>query len=100
MSAPPLPETAPDLLLPAFAIGHGSDLVGKTGITVILCPQGAVAAAEVRGTATATRQFDSLVAAQHVASRAHAVVFAGGSAFGLAAADAVVEWLVARGHGF
>ena len=88
------------LLLPAFAIGHGSDPVGMTGVTVILCPEGASAAAEVRGTATGTRQFDSLVAGHHVAARAHALVLAGGSAFGLGAADAVAEWLAARGHGF
>ena len=71
-----------------------------TGVTVILCPEGVTAAAEVRGTATGTRQFDSLVASQHVASRAHAVVLAGGSGFGLSAADPVVEWLAARGYGF
>jgi L-aminopeptidase/D-esterase-like protein len=71
-----------------------------TGVTVILCPEGAIAAAEVRGTATGTRQFDALVAGQHISSRAHAVVLAGGSAFGLSSADAVVEWLAERGHGF
>src|SRR5687768_13856804 len=71
-----------------------------TGVTVILCPDGVTAAAEVRGTATGTRQFDSLVAGQHVSSRAHAVVLAGGSAFGLSAADPVVDWLSSRGYGF
>jgi L-aminopeptidase/D-esterase-like protein len=71
-----------------------------TGVTVILCPEGALAAAEVRGSATSTRQFDSLVLAHHVSSRAHAVVLAGGSAAGLGAADPVVAWLAARGHGF
>jgi L-aminopeptidase/D-esterase-like protein len=90
----------PDLVLPAFALGHGSDRIGMTGVTVILCPAGATAAAEVRGSATGTRQFDSLVAGHHIAGRAHALVFAGASAFGLAAADPVVDWLVARGHGF
>ena len=95
-----LPESAPDLRLGAFAIGHGSDTTGKTGVTVILAPQGVTAAAEVRGSATGTRQFDSLVSGHHVASHAHALVFAGGSAFGLGAADPVVEWLAARGHGF
>ncbi|HET9766303.1 MAG TPA: P1 family peptidase [Thermoanaerobaculia bacterium] len=99
-SYPPLPPSASDLALPAFAIGHGSDRVGMTGVTVVLCPQGVTAAAEVRGSATATRQFDSLVVGHHVAARAHALVFAGGSAFGLAAADPVVEWLATRGHGF
>jgi L-aminopeptidase/D-esterase-like protein len=86
--------------MPAFAIGHGSSLPAKTGVTVVLCPEGATAAAEVRGTATSTRQFDSLVAGHHVAARAHALVFAGGSAFGLGAADAVADWLAARGFGF
>jgi L-aminopeptidase/D-esterase-like protein len=73
---------------------------GLTGVTVILCPEGALGAAEVRGSATGTRQFDSLVTGHHVASRAHAVVLAGGSGFGLSASDAVVEWLAERGHGF
>lgn len=71
-----------------------------TGATVILCPEGALGAAEVRGSATGTRQFDSLVLGHHLASRAHAVVLAGGSAFGLAASDPVSRWLEARGQGF
>jgi L-aminopeptidase/D-esterase-like protein len=71
-----------------------------TGVTVILCPQGATAAGEVRGTATGTRQFDSLVQPHHLASRAHAVVLAGGSGFGLSAADPVVAWLENEGYGF
>jgi L-aminopeptidase/D-esterase-like protein len=82
------------------ALGHGSDTEAKTGVTVILCPGGAAAAAEVRGSATGTRQFDSLVNPRHIATRVHAVVLAGGSGFGLAAADRVVEHLAAEGHGF
>jgi L-aminopeptidase/D-esterase-like protein len=97
---PPLPLPSRRLDLPGFRIGHGSDLTGKTGVTVILCPEGVTAAAEVRGTATGTRQFDSLVAGQHIGGRAHAVVLAGGSGFGLSSADAVVEWLARQGHGF
>jgi L-aminopeptidase/D-esterase-like protein len=54
----------------------------------------------VRGSATGTRQFDSLVSAQHVSSKAHAVVLAGGSGFGLGSADLVVKWLARHGHGF
>ena len=61
---PPLPACAADLGLAGFAIGHGSDPAGGTGVTVVLCPEGATGAAEVRGTATGTRQFDSLVAAR------------------------------------
>jgi L-aminopeptidase/D-esterase-like protein len=97
---PPLPAPGRALTIPGFTLGHGTDPVGKTGVTVILCPDGALAAAEVRGSATGTRQFDSLVLGHHVASRAHAVVLAGGSGFGLAAAEPVVEWLRRRGRGF
>ena len=100
MSAPPLPPVSTRLTLPGIRIGHGSDTRGMTGVTVFLCPEGAAAAAEVRGSATGTRQFDSLTDPRHIASRIHAVVLAGGSGFGLSAADAVVEHLASRGHGF
>ncbi len=100
MSAPPLTAVSGRLTLPGIRLGHGSDERGKTGVTVILCPAGAAAAAEVRGSATGTRQFDSLTNPRHIATRVHAVVLAGGSGFGLAAADPVVEHLAARGHGF
>lgn len=100
MSNLPFPPPSRRLDLAGFRLGHGSDRTNMTGVTVILCPEGVLAAAEVRGTATSTRQFDSLVAGQHVSSRAHAVVLSGGSAFGLSAADPVVDWLAARGHGF
>ena len=97
---PSFPPLHRELTIRGFTIGHGSDTGGKTGVTVILCPQGATAAADVRGSATGTRQFDSLVLAHHLANQAHAVVLAGGSGFGLSCADAVVEHLEADGHGF
>jgi L-aminopeptidase/D-esterase-like protein len=100
VEVPPLPVPARELTIAGFTIGHGSDTTGMTGVTVVLCPQGAVAAADVRGSATGTRQFDSLIGNHHLATRAHAVVLAGGSGFGLAAADAVVEALARDGHGF
>ncbi len=87
-------------MIPGFTLGHGTDSENLTGVTVILVPEGALAAAEVRGSATGTRQFDSLVSAQHVSSKAHAVVLAGGSGFGLSAADPVVKWLARHGYGF
>jgi L-aminopeptidase/D-esterase-like protein len=96
----PLPPISRTLDLPGFTLGHGTDREALTGVTVILCPEGALAAAEVRGSATGTRQFDSLVAGHHVASKAHAVVLAGGSGYGLSAADPVVDWLARRGYGF
>lgn len=96
----PLPVATRRIGIPGFRLGHGSDTTGMTGVTVILCPAGVVAAAEVRGSATGTRQFDSLVGPQHLGSRAHAAVLAGGSGFGLSAADPVVDWLARNGHGF
>jgi L-aminopeptidase/D-esterase-like protein len=97
---PPLPEIETALDLRGISIGHGSDRRGMTGVTVILCPEGLTAAAEVRGTATGTRQFDSLVLAHHLGSRAHAVVLAGGSGFGLSCADPVIAHLEHLGKGF
>jgi L-aminopeptidase/D-esterase-like protein len=100
MPPPPFPPLSRDLGIPGFRIGHGTDREALTGVTVILCPEGALAAAEVRGSATGTRQFDSLVSGHHVASKAHAVVLAGGSGYGLATADPVVKWLGRQGYGF
>ena len=100
MTPAPFPAPSRSLDFPGFKIGHGTDRDALTGVTVILCPEGALAAAEVRGSATGTRQFDSLVSGQHVASKAHAVVLAGGSGYGLSAADPVVDWLAGRGYGF
>src|SRR5216684_2418170 len=78
MDLPPIPAPSGQLTLGGFSIGHGSDTTGMTGVTVVLCPEGAVAAAELRGSATGTRQFDSLIGSHHLATRAHAVVVAGG----------------------
>jgi L-aminopeptidase/D-esterase-like protein len=100
MTTPSFPEPSNALTIPGLTLGHGSDRKNLTGVTVILCPEGVLAAAEVRGSATGTRQFDSLVSAQHVSSKVHAVVLAGGSGFGLSAADPVVKYLARHGHGF
>lgn len=94
------PESNRRLRISGFSLGHGSDREGMTGVTVILCPEGATGAAEVRGSATGTRQFDSLTQMHHIATRCHGVVLSGGSGFGLAAADPVVEHLRAAGYGF
>ena len=94
------PRVSSRLSFPGVAIGHGSDTDGKTGVTVVYVPDGAAAAAEVRGSATGTRQFDSLVEPRHIATRIHSVVLAGGSGFGLSTADRVVAHLDRRGKGF
>ena len=88
-----------DLLIPGVEIGHWTDPVGRTGCTVIVLPPGTVASGEVRGGAPATRDF-ALLAPERLVECVDAVVLAGGSAFGLAAADGVMEVLEAEGRGF
>lgn len=81
------------------AVGHWTDAVGRTGCTVVLLPDGAVASGEVRGGAPGTREFD-LLAPERLVQRIDAVTLCGGSAFGLAACDGVVRWCEERGRGF
>jgi L-aminopeptidase/D-esterase-like protein len=80
-------------------VGHWTDLVGRTGCTVVRFPEGTVASAEVRGGAPASRELD-LLAPHRTVQRLDAVVLSGGSAFGLAAADGVMAELEAEGVGF
>lgn len=70
-----------------------------TGLTLILLPDGAVGSVDVRGGAPATREVE-LLRPQNLVPGPDAVVLTGGSAFGLAAADGVMEVLAAAGRGF
>lgn len=81
-----------------IAVGHHTDTRRPTGCTVILADGGATGGVDVRGAAPGTRETDLLDPANAV-DRVHAVLLAGGSAFGLAAATGVVDWLAARGIG-
>jgi L-aminopeptidase/D-esterase-like protein len=80
-------------------VGHTTDLQGLTGCTVVLCPDGTVGSGSVRGGAPGTRETD-LLRPGSLVQEVHAVLLAGGSAFGLAAADGVMRWLEERGVGF
>ncbi len=80
-------------------VGHWTDAEARTGCTVVLFPEGTVASGEVRGGAPATREF-ALLDPLMMIRRIDAVVLTGGSAFGLASADGVMDWLAARGRGF
>ena len=88
-----------DLRIQGVEIGHWTDPVARTGCTVIVLPPGTTASGEVRGGAPATRDFP-LLAPERLVSHVDAIVMAGGSAFGLAAADGVMEVLEAEGRGF
>ena len=87
------------LEVPGVEIGHWTDNAARTGCTVIVLPPGTTASGEVRGGAPATREF-ALLSPERLVSVVDAVVLAGGSAFGLAAADGVMEVLEAEGRGF
>jgi L-aminopeptidase/D-esterase-like protein len=80
-------------------VGHHTDPRRPTGCTVVLCESGVACGVDVRGAAPGTRETDLLVPGNLV-DRVHALVLAGGSAFGLDAASGVMRWLDERGHGF
>lgn len=68
------------------------------GATVVLPPQSTVGAVDQRGGAPGTRETDLLVP-ENLVNTVDAVCLAGGSAFGLAAADGVMRWLDERHRG-
>ena len=85
--------------VPGLKVGQAQDVAVRTGVTVILPDERAVAACDVRGGAPGTRETDAL-APENLVEAIDAVVLSGGSVYGLAAADGVVTWLGARGRGF
>jgi L-aminopeptidase/D-esterase-like protein len=80
-------------------VGHAQDEEALTGCTVILCRRGAVAGVDVRGGAPGTRETD-LLDPVNLVEKVHAVVLAGGSAFGLDAASGVMRYLESQNIGF
>jgi L-aminopeptidase/D-esterase-like protein len=80
-------------------VGAAIDRGARTGVTVILPDERAVAAVDARGGAPGTRETDVL-ASDTLVTEIDAVVLAGGSVYGLAAADGVTAWLGARGRGY
>ena len=85
--------------IPGLRVGHVSDYEALTGCTVVLCEAGAVAGADLRGSASGTEELP-VMAPDHIAPHVHAVVLAGGSAFGLEAASGVRRYLEQQGVGF
>ena len=80
-------------------VGHAQNEEALTGCTVILCPEGAVGGVDQRGGAPGTRETD-LLRPMHLVEHVHAIVLAGGSAFGLDAASGVMRYLEERKIGF
>jgi L-aminopeptidase/D-esterase-like protein len=80
-------------------VGHAQNEEALTGCTVILCRKGAVAGVDVRGGAPGTRETD-LLNPINLVEKVHAIVLAGGSAFGLDAATGVMQFLEEKKIGF
>lgn len=80
-------------------VGHAQDDQALTGCTVILCRKGAVAGVDVRGGAPGTRETD-LLQPVNLVQKVHAVMLAGGSAFGLDAASGAMRFLEQHRIGF
>jgi len=84
--------------VPGVLVGHAGDPRSRSGVTTVLFDTAWVAAVDVRGGGPGLRETEAL-AAENLMGRAHAIVLAGGSVFGLAAADGVAASLSARGIG-
>ncbi len=85
--------------VPGIEVGHAQDEQALTGCTAILCRKGAVGGVDVRGGAPGTRETD-LLDPVNLVQKVHALLLAGGSAFGLDAASGVVRYLEEQGIGF
>jgi putative pantetheine hydrolase len=82
-------------------VGHFQRTSGRwlTGATVVLPPAGTVGGVDVRGGGPGTRETD-LLDPRAMVQRVDAICLTGGSAYGLAAADGVVQWLAEHQRGF
>jgi L-aminopeptidase/D-esterase-like protein len=79
-------------------VGSRADSSIRSGVTVILPDRPCVASADIRGGAPGTRETDLLDPANSVET-IDALVFSGGTAFGLDAAAGAVSWLARHGRG-
>src|SRR6188474_428343 len=85
--------------VPGIEVGQWTHESGTTGVTAVLFPAGARGGVWVPGSATGSREM-GVLAPGHLSGRVHGFCLSGGSAFGLGAADGVMEVLLARGIGF
>lgn len=85
--------------VPGITVGHTTIEKHGTGCTVVLAPEAGMRAAVcMRGRATGTRELD-VMDPRHLVERIDAILFTGGSAYGLGAADGVMRWLRERKRG-
>jgi L-aminopeptidase/D-esterase-like protein len=82
-----------------FSVGHWTDAEGATGCTVAIAPPGTQAGVDVRGGGPGTRETE-VIGPLAGTAEVTAVMLAGGSAYGLAAADGAMRWLEEQGRGY
>lgn len=75
-----------------ISVGHTTHIEGATGCTVVLCPPNTVGGVDQRGGGPGTRETDSLRPTRGM-EQVNAIMLAGGSAYGLSAADGVMRYL-------
>lgn len=92
MSTAHLPYPGAITDVAGIEVGHYSDPRRPTGCSVVLARGGAVGGVDVRGAAPGTRETD-LLHPGNLVPHVHAVLLAGGSAWGLDAAAGVMRWL-------
>src|SRR2546428_14083048 len=85
--------------VPGVRVGHATDPVGLTGVTVVLCGRAATCGVELRGGANDVVGLDYL-GPRHLVATVNGVVLGGGSRFGEEAIYGVMRWLEERGVGF
>ena len=85
--------------VPGIRVGHATDPVGLTGVTVLLCDRPATCGVELRGGANDVAGLDYLDP-RHLVTTVDGAVLGGGSRFGEEAIYGVMRWLEERGVGF
>ena len=78
---------------------HCTDEAARTGCTVVLATEGAIGSVDVRGGGPGTRETDAF-SPINLVQQVHGVALSGGSAFGLATADGVMQYLDEQNIGF
>jgi len=91
-------DAEPGMPFEGVRVGHWTDRPRLTGCTVVELPPGTTASYEAGGGAPASRELELLDPGKAVTS-VDAVLLMGGSAFGLAAADGVMDHYRRQGRG-
>ncbi len=94
-----LGQEIPFSVLEGVRIGNAQDDAAKTGVTVLCFPAGAKTGVDISGGGPASRETPVLDPTKENIG-IHAIVLSGGSAYGLAASDGVMQCLEEHGIGY